>query len=86
VQTSSLPLDQEFSLIANNQPLKSKVFAPSYWFAVEDKIYFATAENNLMMIEILGSKKAVWIDMETMKIDFTKLASPTKFEGLTIQN
>jgi hypothetical protein len=45
----------------------------------------ATAENTalLMMIEILGSLIGR-IDIETMKIDFTKISPTNKFEGLTL--
>jgi hypothetical protein len=45
----------------------------------------ATAENTaiLMMIQILGSLIGR-IDIETMKIDFTKISPTNKFEGLTL--
>ena len=84
-------LDQEFSLIANNYKLpKIKGVRTSFTdaIAVEDKIYFlATAEKTINTYddgEILGSIIGR-IDMETMKIDFTKKISPTnKFEGLTL--
>jgi hypothetical protein len=84
-------LDQEFSLIANNYKLpKIKGVRTSFTdaIAVEDKIYFlATAEKTINTYddgEILGSIVGR-IDMETMKIDFTKKISPTnKFEGLTL--
>lgn len=84
-------LDQEFSLIANNYKLpKIKGVRTSFTdaIAVENKIYFlATAEktiNNYDDGEILGSIVGR-IDIETMKIDFTKKISPSnKFEGLTL--
>jgi hypothetical protein len=53
---------------------------------VDEKIYFlATAENTAYAYddEILGSLIGR-IDIETMKIDFTKKLAPNKFEGLTL--
>lgn len=84
-------LDQEFSLIANNYKLpKIKGVRSTFTDAiiVEDKIYFlATAEKTVNTYddgEILGSVIGR-IDIQTMKIDFTKKISPTnKFEGLTL--
>lgn len=84
-------LDQEFSLIANNYKLpKIKGVRTSFTdaVAVEDKIYFlATAEKTLNTYddgEILGSIIGR-IDIQTMKIDFTKKISlSNKFEGLTL--
>ena len=84
-------LDQEFSLIANTYKLpKIKGVRTSFTDAikVEDKIYFlASAEKTVNTYddgEILGSIIGR-IDIETMKIDFTKKISPTnKFEGLTL--
>lgn len=84
-------LDQEFSLIANTYKLpKIKGVRTSFTDAikVEDKIYFLAAaektDNTYDDGEILGSI-IVRIDIETMKIDFTKKISPTnKFEGLTL--
>ena len=84
-------LDQEFSLIANTYKLpKIKGIRTSFTDAikVEDKIYFlATAEKTANTYddgEILGSIIGR-IDIETMKVDFTKKISPTnKFEGLTL--
>jgi hypothetical protein len=84
-------LDQEFSLIANKYKLpKIKGVQTSFTDAlkVDDKIYFlATAENTKSTYDdgiILGSIIGR-IDIETMKIDFTKKISPTnKFEGLTL--
>ena len=84
-------LDQEFSLIANNYKLpKIKGVRTSFTDAivVGDKIYFlATAEDTKNTYDdgtILGSIIGR-IDIETMKIDFTKKISPTnKFEGLTL--
>ncbi|MBX9887528.1 MAG: hypothetical protein K2Y30_06310 [Flavobacteriaceae bacterium] len=84
-------LDQEFSLIANTYKLpKIKGVRTSFTDAVKvgNKIYFlATAENTMNTYDdgtILGSIIGR-IDIETMKIDFSKKISPTnKFEGLTL--
>lgn len=84
-------LDQEFSLIANTYKLpKIKGVRTTFTDAikVEDKIYFlATAEDTKNTYDdgtVLGSIIGR-IDIETMKIDFTKKISPTnKFEGLTL--
>ena len=84
-------LDQEFSLIANTYKLpKIKGVRTSFTDAIKvgNKIYFlATAENTMNTYDdgtILGSIIGR-IDIETMKIDFTKKISPTnKFEGLTL--
>lgn len=84
-------LDQEFSLIANTYKLpKIKGVRTTFTDAikVKDKIYFlATAEDTKNTYDdgtVLGSIIGR-IDIETMKIDFTKKISPTnKFEGLTL--
>ena len=84
-------LDQEFSLLANDYKLpKIKGVRTSFTDAVlvDNSIYFlGTAENSQSTYEdgaILGSILGR-INLETMKIDFTKKISPTnKFEGLTV--
>lgn len=84
-------LDQEFSLLANDYKLpKIKGVRTSFTDAVlvENAIYFlATAENSQSTYDdgaVLGSIIGR-INLETMKIDFTKKISPTnKFEGLTV--
>ncbi|MFL9830773.1 hypothetical protein ABS764_07930 [Flavobacterium sp. ST-87] len=84
-------LDQEFSLMANDYKLpKIKGVRTSFTDAVltDNAIYFlATAENSKSTYhdgEVLGSIIGR-INLETMKIDFTKKISPTnKFEGLTV--
>ena len=84
-------LDQEFSLLANDYKLpKIKGVRTSFTDAVlvDNAIYFlATAENSQSTYEdgeVLGSIIGR-INLETMKIDFTKKISPTnKFEGLTV--
>lgn len=84
-------LDQEFSLLANDYKLpKIKGVRTSFTDAVllDNAIYFlATAENSQSTYEdgeVLGSILGR-INLETMKIDFTKKISPTnKFEGLTV--
>ena len=84
-------LNQEFSLFSNDYKLpKLKGVRTCFTDAVlvDEKIYFlATAENTAYTYddgEILGSLIGR-IDIETMKIDFTKKISPTnKFEGLTL--
>lgn len=84
-------LDQEFSLLSNDYKLpKIKGVRSSFTDAVliDDKIYFlATAENTQSTYddgEVLGSLIGR-IDLETMKIDFTKKISDThKFEGITV--
>lgn len=84
-------LNQEFSLLSNDYKLpKIKGVRSSFTDAVlvNDKIYFlATAEDTQSTYdngEVLGSIIGR-IDLETMKIDFTKKISAThKFEGLTV--
>ena len=84
-------LNQEFSLLANDYKLpKIKGVRTSFTDAVlvDNAIYFlATAENSQSTYEdgeVLGSIIGR-INLETMKIDFTKKISPTnKFEGLTV--
>lgn len=84
-------LNEEFSLLSNDYKLpKIKGVRSSFTDAilVDDKIYFlATAENTVSTYEdgeILGSLIGR-IDLETMKIDFTrKISSTNKFEGLTL--
>jgi hypothetical protein len=84
-------LSNEFSLLSNNYKLpKIKGIQTSFTDAilVESKIYFlATAENIQSTYddgEILGSIIGR-IDVNSMKVDFTKKISPTnKFEGLTL--
>lgn len=84
-------LDQEFSLLANNYKLpKIKGVRTSFTDAVlvDGKIYFlATAEDTQSTYddgEVLGSIIGR-IDLETMKIDFTKkISNSHKFEGLTV--
>ncbi|KQB43143.1 hypothetical protein RCH33_667 [Flavobacterium daejeonense] len=86
-------LDEEFKLMSNDYKLpKIKGVRCSFTDAVlvENKLYFlATAENTKSTYkdgEILGSIIGR-IDLETMKIDFTKKISATnKFEGLTVFN
>ena len=84
-------LDQEFSLLSNDYKLpKIKGVRTSFTDAVlvDNKIYFlATAENTQSTYddgEVLGSIIGR-IDLETMKIDFTKkISSTNKFEGISI--
>lgn len=84
-------LNEEFSLLSNDYKLpKIKGVRTSFTDAilVDNKIYFlATAENTTSTYddgEVLGSIIGR-IDLESMKIDFTKKISPTnKFEGLTL--
>ncbi|TDE06101.1 DUF6929 family protein [Flavobacterium hiemivividum] len=84
-------LNEEFSLLSNDYKLpKIKGVRTSFTDAilVDNKIYFlATAENTISTYddgEVLGSIIGR-IDLESMKIDFTKKISPTnKFEGLTL--
>ncbi|PKH66135.1 hypothetical protein CXF59_09050 [Flavobacterium sp. ALD4] len=84
-------LNEEFSLLSNDYKLpKIKGVRTSFTDAVliDGKIYFlATAENTASTYEdgeILGTVIGR-IDIETMKIDFTKKISPTnKFKGLTL--
>lgn len=84
-------LDQEFSLLSNDYKLpKIKGVRTSFTDAVlvDSKIYFlATAEDTQSTYddgEVLGSIIGR-IDLETMKIDFTKKISAThKFEGITL--
>lgn len=84
-------LDQEFSLLSNDYKLpKIKGVRTSFTDAilVENSIYFlATAENTQSTYddgEVLGSIIGR-INLETMKIDFTKkITSTNKFEGLTL--
>lgn len=84
-------LDQEFSLLSNDYKLpKIKGVRSSFTDAVlvNDKIYFlATAENTQSTYddgEVLGSLIGR-IDLETMKIDFTKkISDKHKFEGITV--
>lgn len=84
-------LKEEFSLLSNDYKLpKIKGVSTSFTDAilVDNKIYFlATAENTISTYddgEVLGSIIGR-IDLESMKIDFTKKISPTnKFEGLTL--
>ncbi|HTG65720.1 MAG TPA: hypothetical protein VL859_05045 [Flavobacterium sp.] len=84
-------LDQEFSLLSNDYKLpKIKGVRTSFTDAVkvDNSIYFlATAEDTQSTYddgEVLGSIIGR-IDLETMKIDFTKKISDNhKFEGLTV--
>ncbi len=84
-------LDQEFSLLSNDYKLpKIKGVRSSFTDAVlvGTKIYFlATAEDTQSTYddgEVLGSLIGR-IDLETMKIDFTKkISDHHKFEGLTV--
>lgn len=84
-------LNQEFSLLSNDYKLpKIKGVRSSFTDAVlvDTKIYFlATAEDTQSTYddgEVLGSFIGR-IDLETMKIDFTKKISGShKFEGLTV--
>lgn len=84
-------LNQEFSLLSNDYKLpKIKGVRSSFTDAVlvGTKIYFlATAEDTQSTYddgEVLGSLIGR-IDLETMKIDFTKKISDRhKFEGLTV--
>jgi hypothetical protein len=84
-------LDQEFRLLSNDYKLpKIKGVRTSFTDAVlvDNAIYFlATAENTQSTYndgEVLGSIIGR-INLETMKIDFTKKISATnKFEGLTV--
>lgn len=84
-------LNQEFSLLSNDYKLpKIKGVRSSFTDAVlvDTKIYFlATAEDTQSTYddgEVLGSFIGR-IDLETMKIDFTKKISDRhKFEGLTV--
>lgn len=84
-------LDQEFSLLSNDYRLpKIKGVRSSFTDAVliDDKIYFlATAENTQSTYDdgqVLGSLIGR-INLETMKIDFTKKISDShKFEGITV--
>jgi hypothetical protein len=84
-------LNEEFSLLSNDYKLpKIKGVRTSFTDAVliDGKIYFlATAKNTASTYEdgeILGTVIGR-IDIETMKIDFTKKISPTnKFKGLTL--
>lgn len=84
-------LDQEFSLLSNDYKLpKIKGVRTSFTDAIliENSIYFlATAENTQSTYddgEVLGSIIGR-INLETMKIDFTKkITSTNKFEGLTL--
>lgn len=84
-------LSDEFSLLSNDYKLpKIKGVRSSFTDAVlvNDKLYFlATAEDTKSTYDdgaILGSLIGR-IDLETMKIDFTKKISSThKFEGLTV--
>lgn len=84
-------LDQEFSLLSNDYKLpKIKGVRTSFTDAVlvDAKIYFlATAEDTQSTYddgEVLGSIIGR-IDLETMKIDFTKKISANhKFEGITL--
>ncbi len=84
-------LDQEFRLMSNDYKLpKIKGVRTSFTdgVLVDNKLYFlATAENTQSTYAdgaILGSVIGR-IDLETMKIDFTKKISATnKFEGLSV--
>lgn len=84
-------LDQEFSLLSNDYKLpKIKGVRTSFTDAilVDNKIYFLAAAEDTKSTyddgEILGSIIGR-IDLESMKIDFTKTISATnKFEGLTL--
>ncbi|WP_026713344.1 DUF6929 family protein [Flavobacterium daejeonense] len=84
-------LDEEFKLMSNDYKLpKIKGVRCSFTDAVlvENKLYFlATAEKTTSTYkdgEILGSLIGR-IDLETMKIDFTKkISAANKFEGLTV--
>jgi hypothetical protein len=84
-------LNEEFRLLSNDYKLpKIKGVRTSFTdgVLVDNKLYFlATAENTKSTYadgEILGSIIGR-IDLETMKIDFTKKISATnKFEGLTV--
>ncbi|WP_413998991.1 DUF6929 family protein [Flavobacterium sp. W1B] len=84
-------LSDEFSLMSNDYKLpKIKGVRSSFTDAalVNDKIYFlATAENTQSTYddgEVLGSLIGR-IDLETMKIDFTKkISNSHKFEGITV--
>jgi hypothetical protein len=84
-------LINEFNILSNSYKLpKIKGVRSSFTDAValDDKIYFlATAEDTDSTYndgEILGSFIG-YIDIKTMKIDFTKKISDThKFEGLTV--
>ena len=84
-------LDQEFALLSNDYKLpKLKGVRTSFTdgVLVGNKLYFlAAAENTTSTYEdgeILGSIIGR-IDIESMKIDFTKTISTTnKFEGLTV--
>jgi hypothetical protein len=84
-------LSKEFSLMSNDYKLpKIKGVRSTFTDAVlvQGKIYFlATAENTKSTYadgEILGSSIGC-INLETMKIDFTKKISDShKFEGLTV--
>jgi hypothetical protein len=84
-------LNQEFSLMSNDYKLpKIKGVRSSFTDAVlvDTKIYFlATAEDTQSTYddgEVLGSLIGR-IDLETMKIDFTKkISNSHKFEGLTV--
>lgn len=86
-------LNEEFRLLSNDYKLpKIKGVRTSFTdgVLVENKLYFlATAENTQSTYhdgEVLGSIIGR-IDLETMKIDFTKKISATnKFEGLTVFN
>lgn len=84
-------LDQEFALVSNDYKLpKLKGVRTSFTdgLIVGNKLYFLAAAENTKSTyddgEILGSIIGR-IDIETMKIDFTKTISTTnKFEGLTV--
>lgn len=84
-------LSDEFSLLSNNYKLpKIKGVRSTFTDAVllNDKLYFlATAEDTKSTYtdgEVLGSLIGR-IDLETMKIDFTKkITSTHKFEGITV--
>lgn len=84
-------LSDAFSLLSNEYKLpKIKGVRSTFTDAVlvNDKLYFlATAENTKSTYddgEVLGTLIG-WIDLETMKIDFTKkISSVHKFEGLTV--
>ncbi len=84
-------LDQEFALLSNDYKLpKLKGVRTSFTdgVLVGNKLYFLAAAENTKSTyedgEILGSIIGR-IDIESMKIDFTKTISTTnKFEGLTV--
>ena len=84
-------LDQEFALMSNDYKLpKLKGVRTSFTdgLIVGDKLYFLAAAENTKSTyddgEILGSIIGR-IDIESMKVDFTKTISTTnKFEGLTV--